>query len=132
VPADAVLDVARDCAAKGVHAIVVVSAGFGEAGPRGREHQRALLGICRAAGMRLVGLNCLGVMNTDPAIALNASFGPASLPAARVAFMSQSGALGIAVIDAAKEEGLGLSVVRLGGRQGRPLGQRLPGLLGSR
>ncbi|MEA2283077.1 MAG: hypothetical protein QOK21_3684 [Solirubrobacteraceae bacterium] len=109
VPADAVLDVARDCAAKGVHAIVVVSAGFAEAGPRGRERQHALLGICRAAGMRLVGPNCLGVMNTDPAVGLNASFGPVPPPPGRVAFMSQSGALGIAVIDAAREQGLGLS-----------------------
>ncbi len=109
VPADAVLGVARDCAAKGVHALVVISAGFGEAGARGRTRQRELLRICRDAGMRLVGPNCLGVMNTDPAVGLNASFGPIQAPPGRVAFMSQSGALGIVVIDAAKEEGLGLS-----------------------
>jgi acetate---CoA ligase (ADP-forming) len=109
VPADAVLDVARDCAAEGVRALVVVSAGFAEAGARGRERQRELMRICRAAGMRLVGPNCLGVMNTDPAVGLNASLGPVQAPPGRVAFMSQSGALGIAVIDAAKERGLGLS-----------------------
>jgi acetate---CoA ligase (ADP-forming) len=109
VPAAAVLDVARDCAARGVRALVVVSAGFGESGDRGRERQRELLGVCRAAGMRLVGPNCLGVINTDPAVGLNASFGTTRAPRGRVAFMSQSGALGIAVIDAAKEEGLGLS-----------------------
>jgi acyl-CoA synthetase (NDP forming) len=109
VPADTALDVARDCAAKRVRALVVVSAGFGEAGAEGAERQRELLRICRAGGMRLVGPNCLGVMNTDPAVGLNASFGPAQAPPGRVAFMSQSGALGIAVIDAAKEEGLGLS-----------------------
>ncbi|MGZ4277046.1 MAG: bifunctional acetate--CoA ligase family protein/GNAT family N-acetyltransferase [Solirubrobacteraceae bacterium] len=109
VPAAAVLGVARDCAAKGVRALVVVSAGFGEAGERGRKRQRDLLGICRAAGMRLVGPNCLGVMNTDPAVGLNASFGPAQAPRGRVAFMSQSGALGIAIIDAAAQEGIGLS-----------------------
>ena len=109
VPADAVLDVARDCAAKGVRALVVVSAGFGEAGARGTERQRELMGICRAAGMRLVGPNCLGVMNTDPALRLNATFGPVQPPRGRVAFMSQSGALGIAIVDAMREEGLGLS-----------------------
>jgi acyl-CoA synthetase (NDP forming) len=109
VPADAVLDVARDCAAEGVRALVVVSAGFAEAGARGRERQRELMRICRAAGMRLVGPNCLGVMNTDPAVGLNASLGPVQAPPGRVAFMSQSGALGIAVIGAAKERGLGLS-----------------------
>jgi acyl-CoA synthetase (NDP forming) len=87
----------------------VVSAGFGEAGARGHQRQRELLRICRTAGMRLVGPNCLGVMNTDPAVGLNATFGPVPAPPGRVAFMSQSGALGIAVIDAAKEEGLGLS-----------------------
>ena len=109
VPADAALEVARDCAAVDVHALVVVSAGFGEAGAGGAERQRELLRICRAGGMRLVGPNCLGVMNTDPGVGLNASFAPVQAPPGRVAFMSQSGALGIAVIDAAREEGLGLS-----------------------
>ncbi len=109
VPADAVLGVARDCADKGVHALVVISAGFGEAGARGAERQRELLGVCRAAGMRLVGPNCLGAMNTDPAVGLNVTFGPVPAPQGRVAFMSQSGALGIAIVDAMKEEGIGLS-----------------------
>ena len=109
VPAAAVLGVARDCAAKGVHALVVVSAGFAETGAGGRERQRELLGVCRAAGMRLVGPNCLGVMNTDPAVALNVTFGPVPAPRGRVAFMSQSGALGIAIVDAMREEGIGLS-----------------------
>ncbi len=109
VPADAVLGVARDCAAKGVRALVVVSAGFGETGAEGRGRQRELLSVCRAAGMRLVGPNCLGVMNTDPAIGLNATFGPVQPPRGRVAFMSQSGALGIAIVDALQEEGIGLS-----------------------
>ncbi len=109
VPAAAVLGVARDCAAKGVRALVVVSAGFGETGAEGRERQRELLSVCRAGGMRLVGPNCLGVMNTDPAVGLNATFGPVQAPRGRVAFMSQSGALGIAIVDAMKEEGIGLS-----------------------
>jgi acyl-CoA synthetase (NDP forming)/GNAT superfamily N-acetyltransferase len=109
VPADAVLAVARDCATKGVRALVVVSAGFGETGPEGRQRQRELLSVCRAAGMRLVGPNCLGVINTDPAVGLNATFGPVPAPRGRVAFMSQSGALGIAILDALREEGIGLS-----------------------
>jgi acetate---CoA ligase (ADP-forming) len=109
VPADAVLGVARDCAACGVGALVVVSAGFGEAGEAGRERQRELLAVCRSAGMRLVGPNCLGVMNTDAAIGLNATFALRDVPPGRVSFMSQSGALGIAIVDAMREQHIGLS-----------------------
>lgn len=107
-PAETVIDVARDCVAKGVHALVVVSAGFAETGPEGAGRQRELLRTCRAGGIRLVGPNCLGVANTDPAIRLNASFGPVP-PEGRVAFMSQSGALGIAVVESSREQGVGLS-----------------------
>jgi acyl-CoA synthetase (NDP forming)/GNAT superfamily N-acetyltransferase len=108
-PADVVADVAHDCAAKGVRALVVISAGFGESGENGRRRERELLAICRGSGMRLVGPNCLGVINTDPAVRLNATFAPGQPPPGRVAFLSQSGALGIAVIDAAGELGVGLS-----------------------
>jgi acyl-CoA synthetase (NDP forming)/RimJ/RimL family protein N-acetyltransferase len=108
-PAAAVAGAARDCVAKGVRAVVVISAGFAEAGPAGEVRQRELLEICRAGGMRLVGPNCLGVLNTDPAVALNATFAPAQPPAGRVGFLSQSGALGIAVIEAAAGLGIGLS-----------------------
>jgi acetate---CoA ligase (ADP-forming) len=107
-PAETVIDVARDCAAGGAHAIVVVSAGFSETGADGAARQHELLRICRDAGVRLVGPNCLGVANADPAVHLNATFGPA-LPPGRVAFMSQSGALGIAVLQASREEDIGLS-----------------------
>ncbi|MDO8188526.1 GNAT family N-acetyltransferase [Conexibacter sp. JD483] len=109
VPAAGVAEVARDAAATGVKALVVLSDGFGEAGEEGRERQRELLEICRRAGMRLVGPNCLGVLDTDPAVRLDASFAPTQPPAGRVAFLSQSGALGIAVIDTARELGIGLS-----------------------
>ena len=109
VPAAGVLEVARDCAAHGTRALVVLSDGFGEAGEEGTARQRELVAVCRAAGMRLVGPNCLGVINTDPAVALDASFAPTLPPRGRVAFMSQSGALGIAVIDTARELGIGLS-----------------------
>jgi acyl-CoA synthetase (NDP forming)/RimJ/RimL family protein N-acetyltransferase len=108
-PAAVVAGAARDCVAKGVRAIVVISAGFGEAGPEGERRQRELLEICRAGGMRLVGPNCLGVLNTDPAVRLNATFAPTQPPPGRVGFLSQSGALGIAVIEAAAGLGIGLS-----------------------
>jgi acetate---CoA ligase (ADP-forming) len=109
VPAAEVPGVARDCAAHGTRALVVLSDGFGEAGEEGRARQRELVGICRRAGMRLVGPNCLGVISTDPLVALDASFAPTLPPAGRIAFLSQSGALGIAVIDTARELGVGLS-----------------------
>src|SRR6185369_14031137 len=80
-----------------------------ESGEEGRARQAELLAVCRAGGMRLVGPNCLGVLNTDPAVRLDASFAPGEPPAGGVAFLSQSGALGIAVMDAVREEGLGLS-----------------------
>src|SRR6266511_1845648 len=109
VPAAEVIPVARQCAAKGVRALVVLSAGFAESGPEGVERQQALLRVCRQAGMRLVGPNCLGVINTDPAVRLDATFGP-TLPArGRVGFGSQSGALGLAIVDYANHLGLGLS-----------------------
>jgi acyl-CoA synthetase (NDP forming) len=81
---------------------------FAETDEEGVRRQRELVRTCRDAGMRLVGPNCLGVMNTDPAVRLNASFGPVPSPG-RVAFMSQSGALGIAVVEMTREENIGLS-----------------------
>jgi acetyl coenzyme A synthetase (ADP forming)-like protein len=109
VPADAVVPVARECAAKGVRALVVLSAGFAESGADGVERQQALLEVCRRAGMRLVGPNCLGVINTDPAVRLDATFGPTLPDRGRVGFMSQSGALGLAIVEYANQLGLGLS-----------------------
>jgi acetate---CoA ligase (ADP-forming) len=107
VPGAAVPDVARDCGAAGVRALVVLSAGFAELGRRGAERQAELLSVCRATGMRLVGPNCLGVLNT--AVGLNATFAPAAPPTGRVAFGSQSGAFGIAAVAEAMRRGLGLS-----------------------
>jgi acetyl coenzyme A synthetase (ADP forming)-like protein len=109
VPAAAVLEAAASCARAGVRAIVVVSDGFAEGGADGRERQRQLVALCRDAGMRLVGPNCLGVMTTDPDVRLNASFAPGAPSAGPVAFLSQSGALAIAGIDLAGRAGLGLS-----------------------
>src|SRR5581483_9759530 len=109
VPARSVPAVAEQCAAIGVRALVVISAGFGEVGEEGRSLQRELLEICRASGMRLVGPNCLGVINTDPNVRLNATFAAGRPPAGHVGFLSQSGGLGIALIEAADRLGIGLS-----------------------
>ncbi|MGZ8512330.1 MAG: GNAT family N-acetyltransferase, partial [Candidatus Limnocylindria bacterium] len=109
LPAGQVVDVAHDCAASGVRALVVLSAGFSEVGEAGEQRQAELLAVCRAAGMRLVGPNCLGVINTDPVVSLNASFAPGAPPPGRVGFASQSGAFGIAALDLARTHGIGLS-----------------------
>src|SRR3954452_14375497 len=73
VPADAVEDVVLDCAAKGVHGLVVISSGFAETGEEGRRRQRRLVGLARSYGLRLVGPNCLGIINTSGEHSLNAS-----------------------------------------------------------
>jgi acetyl coenzyme A synthetase (ADP forming)-like protein len=109
VPAAHVVGTARQCAKKGVKSLVVISSGFAESGDEGARRQADLLAVCREAGMRLVGPNCMGVINTAPDVSMNATFGPATPPRGRVGFMSQSGALGLAVIDYAKTLGLGLS-----------------------
>jgi acetyl coenzyme A synthetase (ADP forming)-like protein len=109
VPRDAVLGVIDDCAAHGVRAAVVITAGFAEIGVEGRELQRRLVEKVRGHGMRMVGPNCLGLLNTDPAARLNASFAPDFPPPGRIAFSSQSGALGLAIMSLARRRGLGLS-----------------------
>jgi acetyl coenzyme A synthetase (ADP forming)-like protein len=109
IPAAGVAQAAEDCAQAGARALVVISDGFAEAGPEGRRRQDELLAVCRRHGMRLVGPNCLGVMCTDPDVRLNAAFAPGRPIPGSIAFLSQSGALGIAAIDLAQELGLGLS-----------------------
>jgi acetate---CoA ligase (ADP-forming) len=109
LPAPYVVEAAGECAAKGVRGIVVISAGFAETGPKGAQRQRELLKVCRQAGMRLIGPNCLGIVNTDPEVGLDATFGPIVPLPGRVGFLSQSGALGLAIIDYANALGLGLS-----------------------
>lgn len=109
VPPPALPVVVEDCAARGVRALVVITAGFAEVGPEGRARQDRLLDAVRGFGMRMVGPNCLGLLNTDPSVRLNASFSPIFPPAGGVAMSSQSGALGLAVLAAAKRLHLGLS-----------------------
>lgn len=109
VPPPALPAVVEDCAARGVRALVVITAGFAEVGAEGRARQDRLLGVVRGYGMRMVGPNCLGLLNTDPSVRLNASFSPIFPPAGCMAMSSQSGALGLAVLAAAKRLRLGLS-----------------------
>jgi len=109
VPARFVLDVARDCAAKGVKGMVVISAGFSETGEAGAELERELLDIVRDGGIRMIGPNCMGLLNTDPAVRLDATFAPAFPPKGNVAMSSQSGALGIAILDYARKSDIGIS-----------------------
>jgi acetyl coenzyme A synthetase (ADP forming)-like protein len=109
VPAAAVEKVIDDCASRSVRAVIVISAGFSEVGNEGRNRQQQLLEKIRGYGMRMIGPNCLGLLNTDPAVCLNASFAPDFPVAGNVAFSSQSGALGLAVISMARQRGLGLA-----------------------
>ncbi|GAB3212467.1 GNAT family N-acetyltransferase [Marinactinospora thermotolerans] len=109
VRADMVADVVDQCARKGVHGLVVVSSGFGEAGPEGRARQDELVLTARAAGMRVVGPNCLGIANTDPAVSLNATLSPDVPPRGPIGFFSQSGALGRAILQRVAQRGMGLS-----------------------
>ena len=109
VPARFVIQVARECAQKGVKALVVISAGFAEIGGEGKQLQQQLIEVCRESGMRLVGPNCMGIVNTEPRISLNGQFSPFLPRPGRMGFLSQSGALGIAVIEHANKLGLGMS-----------------------
>jgi acetyl coenzyme A synthetase (ADP forming)-like protein len=109
VPAAAVPGVARDCAKRGVRALVVISAGFAESGEAGVRLQAELVEVCREGGMRLIGPNGMGIANTDPGVRMNAQFSAAAPRPGRIGLLSQSGALGIAIIDEANRLGLGLS-----------------------
>jgi acetate---CoA ligase (ADP-forming) len=109
VPAESVVAVAHECALAEVRALLVISAGFGEAGGEGERRQQELVELCRESGMRLVGPNCLGVINTAPEVQLNATFAPRQPARGRIGFMSQSGSFGIAIIEAAERLGVGLS-----------------------
>lgn len=109
VPRDAVLDAIDDCASSGVRAVVVITAGFSEVGNEGRELQKKLAEKVRGAGMRMVGPNCMGLLNAEPGVQLNASFSPVFPPPGHLAMSSQSGALGMAILALASERGLGLS-----------------------
>jgi acetyl coenzyme A synthetase (ADP forming)-like protein len=109
VPQRLVIGVARQCAEAGVRGIVVISAGFSEVGEEGAKLEAELLGIVRDSGMRMVGPNCMGLLNTASSVRLNGTFAPVYPPAGNVAMSSQSGALGIAVLDYATRNNIGIS-----------------------
>jgi acyl-CoA synthetase (NDP forming) len=109
VPAEAVPEVVRHAAAKQAKALVVVSAGFADAGAEGRVRQHALVEQARANGMRVLGPNCLGMINTDPQFSLNASVSTVMPGHGRVGFFSQSGAFGQSILAQCVDHGLGLS-----------------------
>ena len=107
LPAPAVFAAAEDALRKGAKGLVVISAGFAEVGHEGEERQRRLLELVRAHGARLIGPNCLGIAVAGPR--LNATFAARSAPSGNIGFSSQSGALGLALLEAAEARGLGLS-----------------------
>ncbi|HKX30571.1 MAG TPA: GNAT family N-acetyltransferase [Blastocatellia bacterium] len=109
VPAAHVLEVARHCAAVKVRALCVISAGFAETGEEGRAAQVELLKICRASGMRLIGPNCMGLVNTAAGVRLLGTFVPVQPPGGNLAMSSQSGALGLALMAQAGQLDLGIS-----------------------
>ena len=108
VPASRVIPEVEACGKKGVRGLVVITAGFGELGGQGQEMQDELVRLVRHYGMRMVGPNCLGVQNCDPEVGLNATFSPAWPPPGGVSIASQSGALGQAILEHAREMGLGV------------------------
>ncbi len=132
VPAAGVLEVARDCGERGVRSLVVLTAGFAEVGEAGARDQRELIDICRATGMRLVGPNCLGVINTAPEAMLNATFASDMPPRGNVGMLSQSGGLGIALLEHSGELGIGISSFVSVGNKADLVGKRPPAILGGR
>jgi acetyl coenzyme A synthetase (ADP forming)-like protein len=109
VPALEVHEVVDDCITKGVRGMVIISAGFAEAGADGRSLEAAIVEKVRNVGVRMIGPNCMGIINTDPNVALNATFSPVYPPAGRVAMSTQSGALGLAILDYARRLNIGIS-----------------------
>ena len=109
VPPAEVVEVARQAAEKGAKALVVLRCEIGDELSEAREWEEPLLEVVRAAGMRLVGPNCLGVLNTDPRVSLNATLAGFRVPAGRLAICSESGAIGIALLGHAAARRLGVS-----------------------
>ena len=109
VPAPVVPRVAEECGQKGVKGLIVISDGFKESGPEGAARERELREIALGHGMRVVGPNCMGVLNTDPAISMNATFSPANNLPGNVSFLSQSGAMGEVILGYARSLNIGLS-----------------------
>ncbi|MFH8220716.1 GNAT family N-acetyltransferase [Streptomyces sp. NPDC018057] len=111
VPADRVPEVVAECGEHGVQGLVVISAGYAESGPEGRERQRALVRQARAYGMRIIGPNAFGIINTSPAVRLNASLAPEMPRPGRIGMFTQSGAIGIALLSRLHRRGGGVTGV---------------------
>ncbi|MCS6966871.1 MAG: CoA-binding protein, partial [Candidatus Kapabacteria bacterium] len=119
VPAPLVVEVLEACGRHGVRAAIVISAGFKEIGPEGAAREAQLRHIVQRHNIVLLGPNCLGLMNTDPAVQLNATFGQALAQRGSIGFISQSGALCAAVLDYTRAQNIGLSkVISLGNKAG--------------
>jgi acetyltransferase len=108
VPKDRVPGVVEECGQKGVKGLVVISAGFKEVGGEGPAREAELMEIVTRHGMRMIGPNCMGILNTEPEFRLNATFAPSFPPAGVTAFLSQSGAMGVTILDYAAEYGIGI------------------------
>ncbi len=109
VPRSHVRETVEDCAKKGVKGLVVITAGFRETGAAGLADEEWLRQFCREKGMRLVGPNCMGVINAEPEFALDATFAPVGADFGSVAFASQSGAMGVAILNSCKRLGIGFT-----------------------
>ncbi|WP_329036440.1 GNAT family N-acetyltransferase [Streptomyces sp. NBC_01725] len=109
VPAERVPEVVADCGEHGVQGLVVLSAGYAESGPAGRERQRELVRQARSYGMRVIGPNAFGVINTGPPVRLNASLAPETPGRGRIGLFTQSGAIGIALLAGLVRRGAGVS-----------------------
>ena len=108
VPKEHVITVADACGRRGVRALIVITAGFREVGGAGVVREQELLAIVHRYGMRMIGPNCLGVVSTAEDVHMNATFAPIMPPAGPVSFMSQSGAMGVTILDYAAEYGIGI------------------------
>ncbi|MGW6969525.1 bifunctional acetate--CoA ligase family protein/GNAT family N-acetyltransferase [Streptomyces zaomyceticus] len=109
VPAERVPEAVADCGEHGVQGLVVLSAGYAESGADGRERQRQLVRQARSYGMRIIGPNAFGIINTTPDVRLNASLAPQMPAAGRIGLFTQSGAIGIALLAGLHRRGAGLS-----------------------
>ncbi|MFB7544274.1 GNAT family N-acetyltransferase [Streptomyces zaomyceticus] len=109
VPAERVPEAVADCGEHGVRGLVVLSAGYAESGADGRERQRQLVRQARSYGMRIIGPNAFGIINTTPDVRLNASLAPQMPAAGRIGLFTQSGAIGIALLAGLHRRGAGLS-----------------------
>ena len=108
VPKERAQAAVEACGVKGVRALVVITAGFREVGPAGATREQELLSTAQRYGMRMVGPNCLGVLSTAEDVRMNATFAPIMPPAGPISFMSQSGAMGVTILDYAAEYGIGI------------------------